>query len=252
MDTRSNFYIFNSRIATHVLFWLGYYILFGLIWVTDKGYFNSFYLEFVLLPIRILVVYVTIYFLLPTFLLKRDYFKFFLGYFLLLALGGLMQRFFIHLFYERILLNTTTHAFFDIMSMIRAVVLINTTALLVLGAKLFQLWQIEHEKNRKSGGGVLEIKSNRRIHLVPMEDILYIEGLGNYVTYYLNGNSKVTAYSSVKKALAALPENFVRVHKSYVVNKHHIKSYDTHNIEIQDQMVPRGKSVSEDLFFVKV
>ncbi|WP_420603728.1 LytR/AlgR family response regulator transcription factor [Flagellimonas sp.] len=247
MKSTTNFYLFNSRIATHVVFWVLYYVLFGLIWVGDKGYLASFYLEFVLLPIRILAVYVTIYFLLPRFLLKRKFLNFFIGYGLTLLLGGILQRVFIHLFYEDLLLNDSSSGLFSVMMLIRAIVLINTTVLLVLGVKLFQLWAIENEKNEGLENEILEIRSNRKTHRVPTENILFVEGLGNYVTYHLVDKSKITSYGSIKGTLQQLPDNFRRVHKSYIVNKAYIKSYDAMTIDIQDNSIPRGKSITDEV-----
>jgi hypothetical protein len=222
-------------------------VLFGLIWVGDKGYLASFYLEFVLLPIRILAVYVTIYFLLPRFLLKRKFLNFFMGYGLTLLLGGILQRVFIHFFYEDLLLNDSSAGLFSIMMLVRAIVLINTTVLLILGIKLFQLWAMEHEKNEGLENEILEIRSNRKTHRVPTENILFVEGLGNYVTYHLVDKSKITSYGSIKGTLQQLPDNFRRVHKSYIVNKAHIKSYDAMTIDIQDNSIPRGKSITDEV-----
>lgn len=247
MRLENNFYLFNSRIATHILFWIAYFILFGFIWAEQEGYLASFYLEFVLLPTRILAVYITIYFLLPKFLLRRKYNYFLLGYGITLLLAGALQRIFIHLFYEKLLLNDTTAGLFSLPMLIRAIVLINTTVLLVLGVKLFQLWLIEHEKNQNKATEILEIKSNRRVHRVEIDSILFIEGLGNYVVYHLTDKTKLTAYGTIKDTLKQLPENFMRVHKSYIVNKKHIKSYDTSSIDVLDHRVPRGKSVPDEL-----
>lgn len=230
-----------------MVFWILYYVLFGLIWVKEEGYLASFYLEFILLPTRILAVYVTIYFLLPRYLLKRKFAHFFLGYGLTLLLGGMLQRVFIHLFYEELLLNDSSAGLFNVMMLVRAIILINTTVLLILGIKLFQLWAIEHEKNQSLEGEILEIRSNRKTHRVPIENILFVEGLGNYVTFHLADKSKITSYGSIKGTLEQLPDNFRRVHKSYIVNKAHIKSYDAMTIDIQDNSIPRGKSIKDEV-----
>lgn len=247
MKSAPNFYLFNSRIATHCLFWVVYYVLFGLIWVGEEGYLASFYLEFILLPTRILAVYVTLYFLLPHFLLKRRYVGFFLGYGLTLLLCAILQRVFTHLFYEDLLLRDTSSGLFSIRMLIRAAILINTTVLFVLGVKLFQLWAIAHEKNESFNDTILEIRSNRKTHRIPVENILFIEGLGNYVTYNLMDKTKLTSYGTIKGALEKLPSNFTRVHKSFIVNKEHIKSYDNLTIDILDNSIPRGKSISDDV-----
>lgn len=74
-----------------------------------------------------------------------------------------------------------------------------------------------------------------------------VEGLGNYVIYRLSYDSRLTAYGTIKDTLSILPENFVRAHKSYIVNKLHIKSYDNNTIDVRDHRVPRGKSVTDKL-----
>lgn len=241
-----NFYLFDSRIATHIIFWTGYYVLFGFLWAGEEGYMASFYLEFILLPIRILAVYLAIYFLLPKYLMKRKYAHFFFGYALMLMLAGILQRVFIHLFYEELLLNDSSSGLFNIRMFIRAIVLINTTVLLVLAVKIFQLWIVERERNIIIDEKILEIKSNRRIHRVATHSILFVEGLGNYVTYHLADKSKITAYGSIKKALSSLPGNFTRVHRSYIVNRDHITSYDLNTVEVQNHPIPRGKSMADE------
>ena len=248
MQFTKNLYIFNSRITTHVLFWVVYYILFSLIWVTNEGYLASFYLEFILLPIRIMTVYVTIYLLLPTFLIKNNYLKFILWYVILLFVAAMLQRIFIHFFYENLLLNNQYEKLFSLRMLIRAFILINTTVFFILSIKIFQLFVNEREKNEKSMINFIEIKADRRIHRVLLNEILFIKGEGNYTTYHLLSNSKLTAYGSIKKAIESLPKNFIRVHKSYIVNKNEIKSFDTNTIEIQNELIPRGKSVSDDVF----
>ncbi|MEM9077698.1 MAG: LytTR family DNA-binding domain-containing protein [Bacteroidota bacterium] len=247
MNKTKDFYLFNSRIATHIIFWVTYYVLFGLIWVKEEGYLASFYLEFVLMPIRILAVYFTIYFLLPKYLMKKRYWAFLLGYGLMLLAGGFLQRVFIHLFYENLLLNDSSRGLFSIMMLVRAIVLINTTVLFILAVKIFQLWVKESEKSQGFENEILEIRSSRRTHLVSTDDILFIEGLGNYVTYHLSDESKITSYGTIKATLEQLPKNFARVHKSYVVNKHHIKSYDAMTIDVNNNSIPRGKSVSDEV-----
>lgn len=247
LKEKNDFYLFGSRIATHVIFWICYYVFYSLIWVTDKGYFASFYLEFVLLPIRIMAVYITIYALLPRLLLNRKYLGFIIGYVLILLAAGILQRVFIHLFYENLMLNAASEGLFSLKMLLRAVILINTTVFLVLGIKLFQIWVVAFEKTRENGREQnIVLRSNRRVHRVNFAEILFIEGLGNYVNYHLDDGSKITAYGSIKKALEALPEDFIRVHKSYIINRHKIKSYDAVSIQVINHSVPRGKGVSDE------
>ena len=239
-----DFYVFGSRIATHVLFWIAYYILFSLIWAGEEGYLASFYLEFILLPTRLLAVYLTLYLLVPRLLLKRHYLNFILAYCLVLLLCGMLQRVFIHLFYENLLTKDFRNGLFSLQMLVRATILINTTVFFVLGIRLFQLWTLAYEKVNEPGT-VLELKSNRRIYRVHFGDILFVEGLGNYVNYHLADTRKITVYGSIKTALQDLPAGFVRIHKSFIVNKAHVRSFDATSIQVADHMLPRGKGVED-------
>ena len=211
----------------------------------------SFYLEFILLPTRMLAVYITIYFLLPKYLLNRKYYRFLIGYAVVLLVAGILQRVFIHLFYENLLLNDASNGLFSLRMLVQAVILINTTSLLVLGIKLLQLLAIANNQPQTSQNKILEIRSNRRTHRVNCDLVLYVEGLGNYVTYHMLDKSRITSYGTIKSTLDILPDHFVRVHKSYIVNKDHISSYDGSSIDVKHHLVPRGKSITDELLLQK-
>ena len=242
----SRLYLFNSRLITHVVFWLVYYISFSLVWVKDGNYFASFYLEFILLPVRIAAVYMMIYWLMPNFLLKEQYRRFLLLTAVTLLIAGLMQRTINFLFYEYVLLQSQ-QAYFDITAIIRSMLLINTTVVFVAGLKMYQLYLKEKFRSAEQQETILEVRSNRRTHLIDTGEILYIEGMGNYVNFHLSNGSTLDNYASIKATMESLPEHFVRVHKSYIVNKNYLRSYDRESVEINQHMIPIGKQYTEEL-----
>ena len=76
------------------------------------------------------------------------------------------------------------------------------------------------------------------------DDVLYVEGLGNYVSYYLADGKKLVAHGTIKAAEQQLPR-FVRLHKSYLVNPLHISSFTSEDVHIGDAVLPRGKRVDD-------
>lgn len=246
-----NHYLFGSRITTHIGFWLVYYVCFGLIWAKDGNYWASFFLEFVLLPIRIMAVYISIYFLVPNYLKEKKIWQFVFFYIALILVSSILQRLFSFYFYE----GTVSQSLplFDLFTILRAFVLINSTVLFVTALKIIQLWYLEMEKNQSlqeklsrdsapsPERNIVEIKSDKRIHRIPANDLFYIEGLGNYVVYHTR-DKKLISYTSLKQALEALPPNFERIHKSYLINKDHVNSYDLENVEIMGDLLPVGRS----------
>ncbi len=243
--TYSNFYVFDSRIATHVLFWALYYALFGYIWAKNGEYLASYFLEFILLPIRIMAVYLTIYWQIPRYLLAVKLPQFLAFYLLLMLISGTLQHLFIFFFYEPIF-GGNAITLFDLSSLLRAVILINSTVLFVSSIKIAQLFIQQKERfhdleNRPESGSGIEIKAEKRVHRVDANDILYIEGLGNYVAFVMH-DQKIISYISLKEALKILPGTFVRVHKSFIVNKSHVKSYNSEDVEIGEKYIPIGRS----------
>lgn len=226
------------------MFWVLYYIFFSIIWANDQNYFESFFLEFILLPIRAGAVYTTIYILIPKSILTKKYVRFCLHYGSLLVLCGLLQRVFLFFFYEHFTLQSGQEIF-DTTAVLRAMILINSTVLFVSAIKMVQLWHHEHDQNLRLQSShhndLIEIKSDKRLFRVRKDDILFVEGLGNYVIYHLD-DQKLISYTSLKEVMELLPNNFIRIHKSYVVNKDQIKSYNQESIEINQTFLPIGRA----------
>lgn len=84
------------------------------------------------------------------------------------------------------------------------------------------------------------IKADRKYHKILFRDILYIEGLKDYVVIYVAENRIITAMN-LRTISTHLPsELFLRVSKSYLVNSSHIDSFDNHIIYIKNTEVPIG------------
>ena len=66
--------------------------------------------------------------------------------------------------------------------------------------------------------------------LVNIDDIIHIAADSNYSTFYLQNNEKITVSKVLKEYEEILPEHqFVRVHKSSIVNLNYVKEYNSKN-----------------------
>ncbi len=87
------------------------------------------------------------------------------------------------------------------------------------------------------------IKVDGKIVKVYFDDILYIEGLKEYVRIVCR-DARLVTLESLKNLEDLLPaDNFVRVHKSYIVAKNKVQSLNGNMLEIGEQKIPisRGK-----------
>ncbi len=89
------------------------------------------------------------------------------------------------------------------------------------------------------------IKSGYDLYKVSPQEILYIESDGEYVHYHLDTGKKITANQSLKKLLPTLPDSFLRVHRSYIVNGQKVSSLKGRKLSINDSTIPVSDSYYE-------
>jgi DNA-binding LytR/AlgR family response regulator len=94
----------------------------------------------------------------------------------------------------------------------------------------------------------LFIKSGTNFHKVKTKDIYYIKGTGNYVTFVLD-KKEILSLMTMTKALETLPKDlFVRVHKSYIVNSHHVDLIENEEVRVKGERIPIGDSFRQSFF----
>lgn len=72
----------------------------------------------------------------------------------------------------------------------------------------------------------ISIKSDYKVNLVRYNDIIYIESVGEYIRLHLKDGSKLTTLFRLKNMETELPQkNFMRVHRSYIVNIDYVSSF---------------------------
>lgn len=92
------------------------------------------------------------------------------------------------------------------------------------------------------------VKTEYKIQKIYLDDILFIEGLKDYISIYTK-TERVITLQSMKKIDEALPNHlFVRVHKSYIVALDKIESIERSRITIGDKTIPVGDTFREQFF----
>lgn len=90
------------------------------------------------------------------------------------------------------------------------------------------------------------VKANKKTIKVNLSDIIFIEGLGDYIKIHLK-NSKLITNLSMKKMIDLLPEDkFYRIHKSYIISLDKIDSLEGNLVSVQGNKLPIGNSYRQD------
>jgi DNA-binding LytR/AlgR family response regulator len=94
----------------------------------------------------------------------------------------------------------------------------------------------------------LFIRADFSLIKVPMAEILYIEGLGDYLKLYIKNRKTVVARMTMKEITDMLPENeFIRVHRSFVLPVSRIQSIRNKIIYIPEKPIPIGNTYFEEI-----
>lgn len=115
-------------------------------------------------------------------------------------------------------------------------------------SKAFQLLklkmpaEIPNDESQIVFPGFLMVKVEYSTIRVDLEDILYIEGLKDYVKIYTDGKLILTK-TTMKNIMEKLPaDRFFRVHKSYIISIDKIEMIENSRIVIGNQRIPIGES----------
>lgn len=94
----------------------------------------------------------------------------------------------------------------------------------------------------------LLIKSDRRFYKIQFKEIRFVEGLKDYVVIHTINQKLITAMN-LKTFHQKTPQDvFLRISKSYVVNKNFIESFDHHTVFMNGAELPIGEVYKKEFF----
>jgi DNA-binding LytR/AlgR family response regulator len=89
------------------------------------------------------------------------------------------------------------------------------------------------------------VKSEHKIHKIFYEDIIYIQSMREYVAYYTS-EGRILSLGSLKSLELELPEDeFIRIHKSYIVPIQKIKTLEGNMVHVASEKLPIGAIYKE-------
>lgn len=93
---------------------------------------------------------------------------------------------------------------------------------------------------------VLVLKSDKRLIRLHPDEVLYIEGMREYVAYHTETFGRIMVYSTMKQLEEELPAGFfMRVHRSFYVNTQKIGMFKDNSLKIGEANIPVSASYKE-------
>lgn len=97
----------------------------------------------------------------------------------------------------------------------------------------------------ESQNDYIMVKADYKLYKINFEDLLYIEGQHEYVTFHTK-TKRITALYSLRNLEETLPKDkFIRTHKSFIVSIKNIEDIDKLNVSVSGNKIPIGASYRE-------
>ena len=122
---------------------------------------------------------------------------------------------------------------------------------------VFRLYQSSHKqqpenkaiiKEPTNGNEYVFLKVGHRIQKIEIKDILFIQGMKDYLRIYTVKENFMTLLSFAKLEEHLPAHNFARVHKSFMVAIDKIDHIEKNRIQIADQLIPISETYNESFF----
>lgn len=235
----------------HILFWIVattiLILVFGRSWENNL---HAFYFISLLLPVVMGTSYFFNFYLVPYFLLKKRYFWFGLYFYYTLVISLYLQMLVVLFSYMYLanfnLQDIGPNSIADIISLafvMYAFVFAGSFLLMLqqLSERQKEIEKLKTEKE-KAKQRFLELISNRQKVRIPFNEIVYIESLSDYIKVHTCDEHEVSSKSKISTLSEKLPTNFMRIHRSFIVNTNYITQYNSYEIELNKITLNIGRS----------
>lgn len=99
----------------------------------------------------------------------------------------------------------------------------------------------EENLKRKESENSLFIKSDGVLVKLNLDDVEYVEALGDYIKVVTREKRHIV-HSTMKAFVAKLPDNFLRVHKSHIINLNRIQKLEENTVFVTGQEIPVSRT----------
>jgi two-component system, LytTR family, response regulator len=234
----------------HIVFWIIVYASLTLIFADwFNGHMEAFFYVSLLMPVILATSYFFNLFLVPRYLFKRRFFLFGLYSFYMLVVSLCLEMvvsiltMLLTVYYG---VKENPILFTDVLTMagiLYFVVLLSSFILMIRHyfANQSAIVSLE-EKQAQLDQGFFTVRSNRQITRILFDDLVYIESLADYIQLHLENGKSVISKEKISHMEENLPDGFLRIHRSFIVNHSKISSFSREQVLVGEKELPVSRS----------
>jgi hypothetical protein len=239
----------------HIVFWVSVYGLLTIIF-TDwfGGTQEAFYYVSLLMPVIIGTTYFFNFFLVPRYLFRRRFFLFGLYTVYMLVVSLCMEMVAAVLSMILIIyygINENANLFTDVFTMAGILYFVVLLASFILLLKHYFVDQSAigelEEKQARLDRGYFTVRSNRKTSNIKYEELLYLESLGDYIEFHLMDGTTISSKEKISHMEQELPDGFLRIHRSFIVNRSRITSFSREFVLMGEKELPISRSYKQEV-----
>lgn len=239
----------------HIIFWI---LVYGSLTLIFTNWFESpveaFYYVSLLIPVVMGTSYFFNYFLVPRYLFKRRFLLFGLYSFYMLVVSLCLEllvsvvAMLLVIYYG---INETGALVTDVITLaviLYFIVLAKSFILLVKYYFAEQRTISELEKKQSLlERGYFTVRSNRHTSKISFEELYYIESLADYIKIHHSSGTPITSKEKISHIEKQLPDSFLRIHRSFIVNTDKISSFSNESVVIGEKELPISRTYKKEV-----
>lgn len=111
------------------------------------------------------------------------------------------------------------------------------------------IMKLRKQVPKESVPRTLCLKTYRDYHYIDTNEILYLKADNNATDFFMKDGNKISAFKTLKSFEETLPENFIRIHQSYILNVKYVSRINygknTCTLRTNEDHLPFSKSYKE-------
>ena len=243
------------KISRHIFFWAGVITILTLVFGNSfDNPIYSFYFITMLLPIIAGTFYFLNFYLIPKFFHTGMYSRFILYFFYTLVISiyleTLVMVFSLIFIADYNLGRMEPYASDVIVVAMVLYLIVFSGSFLILLKDLRDKQQRILELDRRSRlqeKEFIEVTSDRKKQKIPLDSLLYIESLSDFIKIHTKNSRVIISREKISRIEKMLPPDFLRVHRSYIVNTTKIHSRNYEFVEIEGKEIPVGRTYKKQV-----
>jgi len=242
--------IYRVKRRFNIIYWLFVTLILILVFGAGSGsYINAFYFISFLVPVVLVTSWYFNNYLIPYYLLRKKYGRFIILTFfaVIISLDMIMIIVFIAFIligrYQPDQLENLITQFYNFPAILYLTIITNT--FFNLAHDYLEIAEnmkdLNANKNNYSNGHLI-VRSNRQTRKISYSTINYIESMSDYIIIRTSDNQKIISRERISRIEPRLPSQFIRIHRSFIVNLEEVVSFTHDQISVSGMNLPISRT----------